>query len=194
MSLFKLRSNSDTASSIAAYLPNDRLFAAKNVEGTNLRALLKGMAWEFMKVQSLLNELPDEYLPDTTTKLIAEWESALGIPDGCFKATGDNDERRRDILIKLAALGAQTGLDFEGVADLFGLVTTVTPGLDSVEVFGGGDSEARFTIVIDVTAEVVDGFEYSFPLPFISSTTQLMECVLNKIKPANCNILVREVP
>lgn len=194
MSLFKLRNNSDTADSLAAYLPNDRLFSAKKIEGTNLRSFLKGLSWEFMKTQALLSELPDEYLPDTTTKLISEWESMLGIPDECFKANGDVNERRRDILIKLASLGAQTGADFEEIAGLFGLSASVTPGLDSGEVFGGGDTEARFTIVVDVMAEVVDGFPYSYPLPFVSTSTALMECVLNKIKPANCNVLVREAP
>jgi len=37
-----------------------------------------------------------------------EWERALGIPDDCFDLANTDDERRINILTKLAALGVQT--------------------------------------------------------------------------------------
>ena len=182
------------ANYIARYLPNDKTFAAKNIEETNLRLLLRGMACEFIKADEQLKLYSDEVIPDATIKLLAEWEQAVGIPDECFSGTGGLDERRNDVLVKLVALGAQTANDFESIGAAFGVTVTATPGLDSGETFTGGDSEARHTLVLDVAAEGSGGFPYPFPLPFVSSTINLLECLFNKIKPATCNILIREVP
>lgn len=194
MALFKKRTNDEMADSLAGYLPNDRLFAAKRISGTNLRKLIKGLAWEYIRANELIEEYANEIMPDTTVKFISEWESAVGIPDGCFKTNGSLDERRRNVLVKLAALGAQTGLDFVAVADLFDVTVTITPGIDSGEVFGGGDTEARFTIVVDAVGGGDSGFPYPFPIPFVSSVISLVECVFNTIKPANTNVLFREAP
>lgn len=190
MSLFERRNADEYADSLAAYLPGGPLFASRNIEDSNFRKLLKGMAGELFNANGFLREYSCEILPDQTEKFILEWESAVGIPDNCFSGTGTNDTRRTAILTKLASLGVQTKDDFESVASVFGVEAEVIAGIDSGITFGS-DKEARFTIVINL--DVPESFTYTFPLPFGDDVIALLECIFNKLKPANCQVLFQEV-
>lgn len=188
--LFKRRDIEQYTDSLADYMPNGRLFAAKSVKDSNFRKLLRGISGELFNANGYLREYSNEIIPDETTKFISEWESALGIPDSCFKGTGDNDERRRDILIKLAVLGAQTTTDFENVALAFGLTVVVVAGADSGISFPN-DKTMRHTLVISIA--LPDRFPYTFPIPFGDDAIVLLQCVFSKLKPANCQLLFQEV-
>lgn len=162
---------------------------------SNLHLLLRGLAYEMQRVDDLLDVFRSEYPPSRTRMLIAEWEEALGIPDGCFTGTGTIEERRRDILTKLAALGVQTADDFETLAAVFGLTITVAGGTDHPELtYPGGTKEQNHTIVISIFDDAVRGFDYGvgldpgFPIPFQDQRNSTIQCLLNKLKPANTNI------
>jgi hypothetical protein len=122
---------------------------------------------------------------------VPEWESALGIPDDCFPGdtTGnDIDTRRTHILVKLAALGVQTSADFEALA--------TTMGFPGTEVVSGEDAgiqppDGRFTIVINYVAGTFDVFPLSFEIEFGNSETEILDCLFEKLKPANCVIDTR---
>lgn len=178
---------------IAAYLPNGPLFAAKIKAGTVFRQLLTGIAEEVLNAEAYLKELQDDFIPDTTVKFIEEWESVLGIPDDCFLATGDTDERRRDILIKLASLGVQTADDFVALAALFGIVVTVESGKAVNQPPAASDKEQRFTIVVTFTVEAANQFPLTFPFTFGDEVIAIVECLFSKLKPANCNVLFIQV-
>ena len=171
---------------LAAYLPDGRTFEAKGISGSNVRQLLEGMSAELKRSQEYINTLNQEFIPDQTVLFLDEWERALGIPDSCFSGSGSSDERRRDILTKLASLGVQTIEDFENVAAIFGVSATVQAGIDSSVVFNSL-RDARYTIVVSVSS--IEGFPYTFPLLFGSSTVALLECIFNKLKPDNCQVL-----
>lgn len=184
------RTLEDNINALADYLPNGRTFEAKGISGSNFRQLLTGLSGELFNAQGYIKTLNDEFIPDLTNLFLGEWEQALGIPDSCFSGTGTNNERRRDILTKLAALGVQTVDDFEAVALIFGVTATVLPGIDSGVVFSS-TAEARYTIVINLT--LPERFTYTFPITFGDSTTALLECIFNKLKPDNCQILFQGV-
>ena len=84
------------ADSIADYLPGGKLFESARITDTNFRKLLIGLAKELFNAEGYLKIVSNEYDINTTTLLIEEWESALGIPDTCFAADGTIEERRRD--------------------------------------------------------------------------------------------------
>ena len=177
--------------SLADYLPNGKMFEAKNINNSNFRQLLKGIAFEMFNAQGYLITFKQEYFPDATNLFLSEWEQALGLPDSCFTSVdGTNDERRRNILVKLSALGIQTVADFEGLAEVFGITVTVTPGMDSDYVFAN-DTEARYSIVIDMPAIEGNFFTFDFPIIFGEATDFILRCLYNKLDTANAQIIFR---
>lgn len=178
---------------LAAYMPNGALFEAKALADSNFRQLLRGFAGEIFSAQGHITLLGVEYLPDETTLFLSEWERALSIPDDCFSGTGTNDERRRDILVKLVGLGLQTAPDFEFLADLFGEAVTVLPGSEYTGYpFAVADDQKRYYIIIEFTP-TGGGFPYTFPFVFGSETIRILECLFDRLKPSNCRVLFRRI-
>lgn len=188
---------------LANYMPGGKLFAAKNVNDSNFRKLLRGLAGELFTADGYLKTYSDEIKPDATVLFIDEWESAVGIPDDCFKGTGDIDERRRDVLVKLASLGIQTADDFVAVALLFGVTVTVESGVTGNTpsifpmtfpiVLGGDIQDLRFIIIVRFTAPDSSRFPLIFPITFGTSEIAILECLFAKLKPANCALIFEQI-
>ena len=201
MPLFERRDIEQYTDNLASYLPNNILFESRHVEDTVLRNLLVGFAGELFRVNGLIKEYVEEIIPDTTVKFIPEYESLLGIPDECFKGERTLDERRRDILVKIASSGVQTADDFVNLAALFGITVTVVSAAEAsvfplilpFQVFDN-ITEARFTIIVSHTGVTVDAFPYTFPFVFGSSQLAVLECLFNKLKPSNCKVIFKEAP
>ena len=129
-------------------------------------------------------------------QFLAEWESAVGIPDDCFDTNGITDERRRNVLAKLSAEGLQTCLDFLALAAKFGVVADCVGG--SVNgtfpytfpmVFFNSPKEAHFTIIINFVLPANLTFPYTFPIQFGNAELILVQCLFRHLKPANVQIL-----
>lgn len=198
MAIFQRRDIEQYTDSLAAYLPGGELFTSKSVQNSNFRKLLRGIAGELFTANGLLIEY--DILPDVTNNFLSEWESALGIPDDCFVVEESNDNRRRNILTKLAALGVQTVEDFEAIGTIFGITVTVSPGTDEITfpltfpVFMiATNTEARFTIMVRFTVQEANRFPLTFPFTFGDEIISILECLFNKLKPANCNIIFLQV-
>ena len=192
----KIFSLEDHRLALSDYLPDGRTFEAKNIEGSNVKQLTEGLSGQNKAAQDFICTLENEYIPDITTLFLDEWEQALGIPDDCFAGTGTDDDRRRDILTKLSALGAQTVEDFENVAEILGVEVEIFSGIDGImvlpftlgaSIFFGDITSARYTIFVNIT--LPDRFTYIFPIKFGSEVISLLECLFNKMKPANCQVL-----
>ena len=198
MILFQRRDLEEYTDSLAAYMPGGQLFAAKSLQDSNYRKLLRGVAGELFRANGLLREY--DILPDTTVKFIEEWESAVGIPDACFKGTGTINQRRRDVLVKLSALGVQTAQDFVDLAAIFGVDVTVRGGsvngcfpLVFPIILFDTEKDARFTIIVQFTVDGANRFPLVFPFPFGDGDISLIECVFRRLKPANCDILFEQI-
>lgn len=185
--------------SLARYLPGGPLFASRYKEGSNFRNLLKGLSQELFTSNGLIKEYCEQILPDETVKFVDEWESALGIPDDCFPGTGDLDERRLHVLIKLASLGIQTRQDFIDLAALFGVEITVENGSQHGTfpmvfpiLFFNSSKDARFTIIITFMLLEGDRFPYTFPILFGNNLLFILECLFSKLKPANCDLIFEQ--
>lgn len=186
---------------LAGYLPQGRAFGAKMIPGTVTRDLLEGLAQELIRSTDLVRTFRDEILSDDTVLLLPDWERALGIPDDCFTGTGTTEERRRDVLAKLASLGVQTAADFVKLAALFGVTAVIVAG--SVHgvfpytfpmVFFPDDRAARHTILVDLSAPTFEAFTYTFPLTLGSPVQGIVECLFRKVKPANVDLLFMDLP
>ena len=174
---------------LADFLPSGPLFEAKKIGDSNFRKLLTGFAGELVTAEGYIKTFDEEYSPLTTTLFIEEWERVLSIPDDCFKATGDTDERRVHILTKLASLGIQTVADFIELGVVFGIVITVEP-LDEMSVppIPIVYPDARFTIVITGANLQAGVPPYDVPFTPVSNESTLI-CLFNKLKPSNCKLI-----
>jgi len=188
----------DHADALADYMPNGRLFEAKKINNSNFRQLLRGIAGELFTAEGYLISLNDEYLPDQTTLFLSEWESALGIPDDCFPVSINNDDRRRNILVKLAALGVQTANDFVELGVIFGIDVTIQTGSEVASftmsfplIFFNTPSDSRFTIIIDFPLPSGGFFIYNFPIIFGEASQLILKCLFRKLAPANCQVNFR---
>jgi uncharacterized protein YmfQ (DUF2313 family) len=204
--LFNSYNLEEHTNSLVAYLPGGDLFEAKNDPSSVMRRLFAGLAGPIKQADDVMNDLTYQYDINCTTDLISEWEHALGIPDECFPGTGDIETRRQHVLIKLASLGVSTAKGFVDLAALFGFTAEVkTSGsgfgifpLDFPAAFFQYPQEARFTLYIILdSANVPEVFPFEttkFPIPFFSDVSNIIECLFNKLKPANVTLIMQYLP
>jgi len=192
--IFERRDKEQYTDSLSAYLPGGELFAARFDNKSNLYKLMRGLACELFNANGFLIEY--DILPDKTEKFLDEWESTVGIPDDCFDGLGDLNTRRRDILVKLASSGIQTDQDFIDLALVFGKEVTVESAAENafppydVPFTPVSLPEARFLIIIQ-GVNLISGVP-PYDVPFTPGKGEsLLECIFNKLKPANCSILFR---
>jgi len=195
--LFDDKTSTEQANSLALFLPEGKAFDSKNETTSVLRKFLEGLSEEIKRVYDGMNDLSEDYDINFTTELITNWESAVGIPDDCFPGTGTLADRRTHVLIKFAKMSVQTEQEFIDVIEELGFTVTLTPGADiglfplgfPAEFFKDA-RQARFTLVVDLdTNNAV--FALPFPVEFASSINTIVTCVLNLIKPANVQLLLR---
>jgi len=189
----------DQTNSLADYLPNGSLFRSKKTANSKLRNMLFGLGYQLLSAEQKL--ITTEYNLDinTSIELIEEWESMVKIPCSCFSGTGTIAERRRDVLIKLNT-SVQTEEDFLYLANLLGISIDITSGISfstfPIEfpwIFFDSGKDARFTMVVDFNVSSSNSFPLIFPFTFDDQGTEIVRCLFNKLKPANVNIIYREV-
>lgn len=196
-SLFEIHSKDEHAQSLANFLPNGDLFAAKNIQESTFRNLLNGLAIELQRCEQLLADTTSEHDIRYTSNFIEEWERALGIPDDCFDNTGTLEERRTNLLIKLAAPGVSTEQDFIDLAAMLGYVITIEH-LAEVEFYPPynvpfspiyGVPESRYVWIVKGVGVVANVPPYDVPFSLGSSTATILQCLFNKLKGAHTLII-----
>jgi uncharacterized protein YmfQ (DUF2313 family) len=198
-SLFSRHTKEEHADALADYLPNDDFWKAKKIDGKKLRQLLLGFARSAREAEDRLETVWEELDPSTTTLFINEWESAVGIPDDCFSGNGSIESRRLHVVIKLSA-AVQTAEDFEELAALLGFTVNVKSGTSEsffpftfpILMFDTVTS-AKFTIVVEFTSLLSGGFPYTFPFTFEDDGISILRCLFNKLKPANNEIIFKQI-
>ena len=186
--LFRNRSDSDYQRSYAQYLPGGKMFSSKDDTRKGLYDFLNGISVEARKATEMMNAYNDQFFPDETTQFLEEWEKALGIPDDCLDTEGTVEERRRNVLVKLAEMNVQTSQDFKDIATLFGVAVDVYGGADpAVSPAITPDRAARNTIVIVFIPASV--FSYTFTFTFGTDEIAILQCLFEKIKPASCQVI-----
>jgi uncharacterized protein YmfQ (DUF2313 family) len=203
---FKPNTILENTNALVAYLPNGRLFAAKNVAkngGSNMRNLYASFAPEFTRLQNKIYEVSVEDDLANTTNLIDEWESALGIPDTCLSKVDRKgnllpiEQRRKQIVAKFALMNITTEQDWVDLAWFFGyrikIEYGITYGAFTYEFpvyFAGSAKAARFTMIIRFLDyyQPLNVFTLNFPITFEDFGGKFLMCLFTKLKPANVKI------
>jgi len=166
---------------ISRLLPNDDLWNAKDKDDGKsvLYRLILGICDELVRVEDLISTIADEYDPQQTTDLLERWESAVGIPDDVFSASGTIEERRENVLLKLRSLNVQSEQDFIDLAALLGFTITIDHGSDNLYP------------PYDIPHFLVTAPQARF-IWYVRSTTPVSESLKNlffKLKPAHSKLI-----
>jgi len=199
MTEFQAHSLEDNASALAAYLPNDKLFASKNIDGTNLRKMLKGLGGEMTRVDQIFQSVWDgtNILETTDPDYMNAWEAAVGIPNTYFPQTTSLliDDRRQQVLIQLRSLGVLTQQDFIDLAALLGYAITIQQGINMLYppysvpfIPMRNENDARFIMFVSGLGTVSAYPPYSVPFLPQNPGSQL-QTLFNILKPANTIII-----
>lgn len=151
---------------IEKYLPKDFYWLGAKAQGKNLKNMFLGLSKEVNRVDDKGKEILDELDIRKTNKLLSEWENMLGIPGTFLDTLGTTFEKRKQlILIKLAALTAQTTQSFINIAALFGYNITVVS--DMTDYYPGESKKSKFTFMIDFFGKSSPArFSLTFPIQF----------------------------
>lgn len=191
----------EQANILAQYLRNDPLHEAKFIEDSNLRKLLIGLAGGFIDFNNFLNLIVKEGDLNEANFLLSEWERTLGIPDDCLTNNGTIEERRINLLIKLAGLQGTLIEQFEYVINLLGYsgiqiktgIAGTTYPLQYPFTYLSAD-EAPFTIFVILPAQLTPTtYPLQYPIHYNSIIPKL-QCIFDKLKPANIKIIYKFIP
>ena len=191
--MLKERTQPQQADILSQYLRDDSLHEAKNRDDSTLRRILLGLASEWLNFRNKINEVVNEYNMQKTTLLIQEWERFVGIPDNCISVASTIEQRRLNVLLKLAGINATTEKQFKNVASMLGFNIEVSNGVTTA-IFPALISEASapFTIVITLPSSIQpSGFPLTFPFPLTSQQPAILDCLFSKLKPANTQLFFR---
>jgi uncharacterized protein YmfQ (DUF2313 family) len=168
-----------------------------------LTQLLAAWADELARVDGRAADLIEEADPRTTAELLADWERVAGLPDACVAAlagTQTTAQRRAVLVAKLTTIGGQSAAYFIDLAASLGYTITVTefdlhdvednvehpltaaPWQYAWQVNAAQDTIGTFT-VIDTVED---------PLAWWGN--DLLECVINRLKPAHTHVLFAYTP
>lgn len=164
---------------IADLLPTGCVWAAKQVQSSNLYKLLENLqAKELRRIEDKIVRFIEQYDPATTNDFLTEWERVLQIPDDCIPLATTNAERQANIVLKMNLINIVTQQDYIRIADILGFTVTITPLID-----------------------IVTGFAYTFAFAFgsprgamyiweVSGTYNAqLQCIFEKLKPAHTGIV-----
>ena len=168
--------------------------------GTVLRELLTALAQELARVANRIYDLVIEQNTLTTSEMLTDHETDLGIPDECIDLEDTTEERRRYANAKLTSVGGQSKIAFIELADSLGYDVTIdefSPAIVGVAGIGDyiSDPDRAFfywrvnvntfgRIIYAAVGDSVIGdlmSEY-FGVPEL-------ECIFNKFKPAHTHII-----
>lgn len=196
---FKAPSQEEATRQLAANLPDGLAWQAKNLPGTNTYAQVSACAAEFREIQLQIETLAREFDVRLTEQLLPDWEKSCGLPEECLGELASLEDRRNAVILRLRKIPFVKAEEYEALAfDLTGLDVTVTPGaeielfpLDFPCVFSSGNSYFKLYVYFNDT---FGGFPYSFPLPFLTGPSNIVECVFEQIAPANVLLVFRSSP
>lgn len=163
-----------------------------------LTRLLSGLSIELARVDDRARRLIDEGDPRTTAELLEDYERIAGLPDGCVTSGGvelSTAQRRQALFGRLTMQGAQSAAYFIALAASLGYTVTITEFHvydvnDDVDASIWGQPwssawqiNAQLNTVFEFT--VIDGADD----PLASWNNVVLECVLNRFKPAHTTVI-----
>lgn len=200
LNLFDPYTIDEQALFVAQHIPVGKAWEKGFSPDSNLGKYLIGLAMEFYRFEVLASDVAKEMDINQANQLLVDWEISVGLPCDCFSTDISIEERRKQVLAKFSKFGGiQTADDFIRVAALFGYNIDIYPGLavggfplEFPIVFFASTLEASHTIFI-VLIGTIGGtgyFPLPFPIPFSSGANTFLQCIFQKLAPANVNVVV----
>lgn len=185
---------------LAYHLPIGRVWQTGFSRDSVLGRFLIGIGMEFYRFQVLAKKVQTEMDISKADDLLREWEISVGLPNSCFSTDVSDDERKKQIEAIFSKFGGvQTADDFIRVASLFGYDIEVYPGLSVGGfplqfpiVFFDSTTSASHTIFIVILGSISGDsfFPLPFPIPFSSGGSTFLQCIFQKLAPANVSVIV----
>lgn len=188
-------SAADYLSQLQALLPQGPAWP-RDADAT-LTQLLAALAEEFARVDLRAENLLDEADPRTTAEMLSDWERVAGLPDPCVTAAQSTQERRAALVAKFTNLGGQSRQFYIDLAASLGYTITIT----EFHQFRVGESAVGDALYGDdwvfawranAPATTIREFrvgESTVGDPLRSWGDELLECALNRLKPAHTHVL-----
>ncbi|WP_434779281.1 putative phage tail protein [Neisseria sp. Ec49-e6-T10] len=188
------------------HLPKGRIWEAFGVVNTSNYAVSAAFGAMVALLLKYIAYLKKELNPFTTEDLISAWEESCGLPDHCtiyFSQT--LDQRRLQVVYRIRRKPIITTDEIEQVIkELTGFDVKIIPRRKSSNIlnnaFDGGASfdaapfstnkSDRFTFDVYINYEDENSFDGEYPLDgdYLldgQARPTILECLINKIKPAN---------
>jgi uncharacterized protein YmfQ (DUF2313 family) len=174
-----LYSAADYLSALQKLMPRGRVWP-RDAEAIQTKTLA-GLTAVYERNNQRANQLLVDAFPSTTTELIAEWESTLGLPDPCAGPAPTLQQRRAQVVATFANPGGQSIAYYIAYAKLLGYDITITQfppdqfkwqinaSLNTVKYFRTGISAAGESLA--------------------SWGNDVLECEMNRIKPAHTTLI-----
>lgn len=167
-------------------------------DAATLTHLLSALSAELARVDGRALTLVEEADPRTVAELFADWERVAGLPDACAQAFGGDQtmaQRRAALVGRLTTLGGQSPAYFIGLAAALGYAITITEFHahtvnDDVE-FQLYDVAWNFAWQVNAVLDTVTEFtvEGAVEDALAAWGNALLECVINRLKPAHTAVL-----
>ncbi len=183
---------------LVQYLPNDRVFTAKNYQESNLYKLFLGLSSSFKAVDDLFCSHWDNLSILTCDNLsyLELWEASVGIPDKIFPNTNSLsfEQRKKQVLVKLRSLGVLSLEDIRNLITLLNIDITIENAQTLIAppyvppFIPGSFPEVRFVYNVRMNQTISnDAPPYTPPFIPTGYSNEVRELLL-AIKPSNTKI------
>ena len=163
---------------------------------TNMDDFLLSLAGEPERVDGRVQDMLTEAYPLTTSELLTDWERVTGLPEEC-EGLGETVQIRREAVhTKLSSIGGQSPGFYIDTAANLGFTITITEFRPFVAGDDAGDSvygdDWAYAWQVNAPEETVRYFDAgsgSAGEPLATWGNELLECVINRLKPAHTIVI-----
>jgi uncharacterized protein YmfQ (DUF2313 family) len=154
--------------------------------------LVKSISIGFARFHDAALALMVDLSPTTTTSLLSDFEAEYGLPDPCMPPATDTAQRRLRVVGRIRETGGQTKQYLIDTALAYGYAITITEQpyflVDSstVEV-GVPDEQQHLTFIVNFPDLPISLFRADVTTvdnPLEVFDNQTLECIINRLKPA----------
>ena len=186
---------------LSLFLPNGEFWKAKKIPNNNLYKFINALSEEYKRVKDLLYDVVNNRYAANTELLLEQWEKDVQLPDDCISLASNISERQKNVLLKYTAKGIQTEQDFIELASKLGYTITITPLTEvayppyEVPFIPNSSPSNRFVAIIEGLNLNPESELPPYDVPFTPFGGDVqalaLQCVLNKLKPANVSFIYR---
>ncbi|MBR7961258.1 DUF2313 domain-containing protein [Burkholderia vietnamiensis] len=115
--------SADYLRAFQALMPRGRVWPTDS--DATQTAVLAGLTQIYERSTARANQLLVDAFPGTTYELLPEWEATLGLPDPCAGSTPTIQQRRSQVIARLANSGGQSISYFVTFAAQLGYTVTI---------------------------------------------------------------------